>query len=67
MSDDANFKNAIQVMAFNGKDNQLKLDRIHTNKDTILDQENINCIIRMMKQFVIEHLQTFLPSKKVNV
>ena len=51
-SDQKNFKNSIGVAAFNKSKFGLYLDKIHTPKDTVFDERNIEVLIKGFKKFI---------------
>ena len=51
-SDQKNFKNSIGVAAFNKSKFGLYLDKIHTPKDTVFDERNIDVLIKGFKKFI---------------
>ncbi len=53
-SDQANFKKSIAVAAFKKSKFGLYLNRIHTAKDTVMDERNISLIVSGIKNFLSE-------------
>ena len=55
-SDQMNFKTTIAVAAFNkNKFLGYYVDKIHTNKDTVFDENNINFIVDGLKTFCLQN------------
>lgn len=53
-SDQANFKKSIAVAAFKKSKFGIYLDKIHTAKDTVMDERNISLIVSGIKNFLFK-------------